>query len=188
MLPFTETATSPASARLHAIVFVPAEVSKTVPFSASVIALPLIVNPCAEKAIDWTERPFRSFVAVARLDAGNEIEADASPPGDPPIQFDAFENDRPRRRSRHESPPAREGKRIDRTGEGKGTGRGPLEDAVYGQAFGGRLAIAAPDRGRPSSCAKPDRARPPRSPESAPSERRDGPARAPFHRQASDSA
>src|SRR3954454_11668765 len=82
---------SPASTRLHEIVFVPCDVSITVAFSASVMGLPLIVNPPAENAIDWTVRPFRSFVAAGRLDAGNEIAADASPAGEPPIQFEPFE-------------------------------------------------------------------------------------------------
>src|SRR3954447_18330811 len=91
MLPFTATATSPASTRLHEIVFVPSDVSITVAFAASVMGLPLMVNTPAENAIDSTVSPFRSFVAVGRLDAGNEIAAEASPAGEPPIQFEAFE-------------------------------------------------------------------------------------------------
>src|SRR3954447_15265190 len=91
MLPVTATAMSPASTRLHEIVFVPCDVSITAVFSASVMGLPPIVNPPAENAIDWTVRPSRSFVAAGRLDAGNEIAADASPTGEPPIQFEAFE-------------------------------------------------------------------------------------------------
>src|SRR2546425_5545869 len=92
MLPDTETATSPASARSQAIVLVPPDESITDAFAASVMGLPPMVNPSAEKAIDWTVRPFRSFVAVVRLAAGNEIAAVASPAGEPPIQFDGFEN------------------------------------------------------------------------------------------------
>src|SRR3954462_6469527 len=91
MLPFTATAMSPASTRLHEIVFVPSDVSITVAFAIRVIGLPLMVNPPAENAIDWTVSPFRSFVAAGRLDAGNEIAADASPAGEPPIQFEPFE-------------------------------------------------------------------------------------------------
>ena len=71
---------------------VPRDVSITDAFAASVMALPPIVNSSAEKAIDWAVRPVRSFVAVVRLAAGNEIAAVASPAGEPPIQFDGFEN------------------------------------------------------------------------------------------------
>src|ERR1041385_8987498 len=88
MPPVTAMATSPASTRLHEIAFAPCEVSITMAFGARVMLLPEIVNPAAENAIDWTVSPLRSFVAAGRLDAGNEIGADASPAGGAPSQLD----------------------------------------------------------------------------------------------------
>src|SRR3954462_2761493 len=91
MLPFTATAMSPASTRLHEIVFVPSDVSITVAFAIRVIGVPLMLDPPAENAIDWTVSPFGPFFAAGGLAGGNEFAPDPSPAGEPPIQFEAFE-------------------------------------------------------------------------------------------------